>query len=529
MGGFEDVTLTPLCKLMFAPQNDGRGLVKGDRSLVLILIAAVLVLLLFAVSNYINLTVCNTGLRAKEMATCRLMGCSAKDVAAKLIAESTLMVAISFLIGLLLAFLLQDKFASLFRGRIILQNDILPGSVAVCVLFIALLGLLSGIIPSLQLSRYKQIDVVKGSFRHHSKMVGSRVSVFVQNVITVAILTLSLVFLLQMNHLADADLGYNTKDIVGICPDHGDVVRSKLESLPCIEEIGLFNQTSLIGQPCSMRTFMDASGNEQLFYLAVLDRKAVDVYGLTLLSDDGEADGWYLNETGAERLGVKAGDAEFTAWEDGMHLSGIIKDFHTGNILNAAVPFAIRIKDSDSFESPSLIVRTDGSSEAMKAINQIVVEADGKPEELGWKVNSYEELVSASFSGEKNMLRIIRMFTIISIIISILGFIGLSLFFTRQRRKEIGIRKIAGSSSWEAWTLMFRLFYTPIVFSMIPAVIIAWLLMQHWLEGFSYRIALSPWIFIVTCVLSMLLAVISVGPLILRAVRANPADSITLE
>ena len=326
-------------------------------------------------------------------------------------------------------------------------------------------------------------------------------------------------------------LGYNTSDIVSVCPVNSNVVRSELEKLPFIEKMGLFEQSSLIGQPCSMTTFDKGNDERIVCYLADMDRDALDVYGIKPVGQSGPtAAGWYLNETGAERLGVKAGDAEFTAWGEKMPLSGIFKDFHSRNVLSEVVPYIIEIKESDSFTSPYFIVKTDGSPEALSKIRQIVKTADRDKEGEGdWKVCSYEDSVSASFASQKNVLRIVRMFALISIIISILGFIGLSVFFIRQRRKEIGIRKILGSSSLETWALMFRTFYAPIIFSMIPAVILSWLLMKRWLETFSYRISLSPWIFVATCAVSLLIAVVAVGFQILRAVRANPADSIKLE
>lgn len=140
-------TLTPLTDIMFAPQNNGAGMQKGDMSRLRILLAAVLALLFFAVSNYINLTVANTGFRAKEMATRRLFGSSQIDISLKLIAESTLMVAACFAAGLALAFCFQDDAAELFKGKIDLVHDIHPGTVSVCVGFILLLGVVSGAMP----------------------------------------------------------------------------------------------------------------------------------------------------------------------------------------------------------------------------------------------------------------------------------------------------------------------------------------------------------------------------------------------
>ena len=158
-------TMTPLTDIMFAPQNNGLGLQKGDKTRLRILLAAVLAILFFAISNYINLTVANTGFRAKEMATRRLFGSSQREISLKLIVESTLMVAFCFAVGLALAFYFQDAASELFRGKISLNNDISVGSVSLCLGFILLLGFVSGILPSWHISRYQPIDIVKGSFR----------------------------------------------------------------------------------------------------------------------------------------------------------------------------------------------------------------------------------------------------------------------------------------------------------------------------------------------------------------------------
>ena len=147
-GADHEFTATPLTDIMFAPQNNGSGLQKGDKTRLHILFAAVLAILFFAVSNYINLTVANTGFRAKEMATRRLFGSSQHEISLKLIAESMLMVGISFVIGFALALCFQDDAIELFRGKIALMNDISVGTVSVSLGFILLVGIVSGIMPS---------------------------------------------------------------------------------------------------------------------------------------------------------------------------------------------------------------------------------------------------------------------------------------------------------------------------------------------------------------------------------------------
>ncbi|MBQ6379308.1 MAG: FtsX-like permease family protein, partial [Prevotella sp.] len=128
-----------------------------------------------------------------------------------------------------------------------------------------------------------------------------------------------------------------------------------------------------------------------------------------------------------------------------------------------------------------------------------------------------------------NTLKIITLFTLIAIIISVMGYVGMSLFFIRQRQKEIGIRKIMGSTSGEVMVLMLRMFCTPLLFSFVIAVPLSWYIMRDWLTNFSYRFTLSPWIFIATCAFALLVAVLSVGFQIIKAVRTNPVESIKTE
>ena len=229
--GLGEVTLTPLREVLFAPQNEGLGLTKGDKGRLHILLSAVLAILLFAVGNYINLTVANTGFRAKEMATRRLLGSSSTAISLKLVAESVLMVALSFAIGLALAFVFEQDAARLFQGEIALSGDIRVGSVCLCLTFILLLGTVSGILPSWHLAHYQPIDIVKGSFRFRSKMRFGRFFVFVQNVIIVVMLTAALTIYLQLSHIIHAPMGFRTENLYLVhYPEEieGQTVRSRL-------------------------------------------------------------------------------------------------------------------------------------------------------------------------------------------------------------------------------------------------------------------------------------------------------------
>lgn len=529
--GNRKAAIIPLDDLMFAPQNTGAGLQTGDKSLLGILLAVVLAILMFAVTNYINLTVANTGFRAKEMATRRLLGSDGLGISLELIGESTLMVFISFIIGGALALLLEDKVAVLFKGKIDILKDINFSTVSVSLLFIVLTGIISGIMPTISLSKYKPIDVVKGSFRYHSKMVLSRIFIILQNVITMTMMAATLTILLQMSHLVNAPLGYNTENIYRVSSDNPEVLRNALKSQPFIQGIGSFSGTSLDGNYRSMSTRKDKDNNNLLVYLTTWDKEFIDIMGINLVKDNHlSGDVKYINEELAGKLSLGDGESEVT-WGDGkvMQVAGIFSNFHMTNIIDPYQPFLISVKDTDEIEDPNFMVKTDGSPDARKKLCDLIKEVDGTTEDLDWKLQSVDDNIKASLNEEKNTMRIVSIFTGVAVLISILGFIGMSLFFIRQRRKEIGVRRIMGSTTNEVLSLLLTKFCAPLLVSFIFAVPLSWFIMDKWLEGFSYRIGLSPWIFIASGAVSLLIAVVSIFFQTLHAAHSNPADAIRAE
>lgn len=529
--GNRKAAIIPLDDLMFAPQNTGAGLQTGDKSLLGILLAVVLAILMFAVTNYINLTVANTGFRAKEMATRRLLGSDGLGISLELIGESTLMVFISFIIGGALALLLEDKVAVLFKGKIDILKDINFSTVSVSLVFIILTGVISGIMPTVSLSRYKPIDVVKGSFRYHSKMVLSRIFIILQNVITMTMMTATLTILLQMSHLVKAPLGYNTENIYRVSSDNPEVLRNALKSQPFIQGIGSFSGTSLDGNYCSMSTRKDKDNNNLLVYLTTWDKEFIDIMGINLVKDNHlSGDVKYINEELAGKLSLGDGESEVT-WGDGSvtQVAGVFSNFHMTNILDPYQPFMITVKDTDEIEDPNFMVKTDGSPDARKKLCDLIKEVDGTTEDLDWKLQSVDDNIKASLNEEKNTMRIVSIFTGVAVLISILGFIGMSLFFIRQRKKEIGVRRIMGSTTNEVLSLLLTKFCAPLLVSFIFAVPLSWFIMDKWLESFSYRIGLSPWIFIASGAVSLLIAVVSIFFQTLHAAHSNPADAIRAE
>ena len=441
-----------------------------------------------------------------------------------------LMIAVAFLIGFALAFCFQDDAAELFKGKIALLNDINLGTVSVCLGFILLVGIISGIMPSYQISRFQPIDIVKGNFRYHSKMVMGRLFIIVQNVVTVTMLTAALVIWLQLNHLIHAPLGFNTERLyyVNVPEGKSQTVRSQLEKMPFVERIGEYSGTTFVTYSSSIRSITNGDKLTSLF-LTDLDSTAFALYGLDILKDYGNtSNGYYLNEEAMRRLELKDEDREMVWGKDETApISGILKDFHRINVLHEAEPFAIRVQEH--VDDPNFLVKTNGDKQAKAALINMIREQGVSEEAIEWYVTSLEEGIADTFEDQQNTLKIITLFTIIAVIISVMGYVGMSLFFIRQRQKEIGIRKIMGSTSGEVMVLMLRIFCSPLLLSFVIAVPLSWYIMRDWLTNFSYRITLSPWIFAATCAFALLVAILSVGFQIIKAVRTNPVESIKTE
>ena len=140
-----------------------------------------------------------------------------------------------------------------------------------------------------------------------------------------------------------------------------------------------------------------------------------------------------------------------------------------------------------------------------------------------------EENIAETFEEHQNTLDIITLFTLIAIVISVMGYMGLSLFFIRQRQKEIAIRKVMGSTSREVLLLMLRTFSIPMLISFVIAVPISWYIMKDWLSNFSYRIALSPWIFAAAGSACFIISLLTVIVQSWRAASENPINNIKTE
>ena len=275
----------------------------------------------------------------------------------------------------------------------------------------------------------------------------------------------------------------------------------------------------------------DKNGETHTSYQATLDKEAMEIYGVEILNDYGAPEGAvYINEKLKESLGLSDSDREIQ-WQGGRieQIAGVIKNFHQGNILKNFNEFKIYLRSPENIKNPDFVVKTDGSPEAFKTIKEAIGEVISDKRNVDWFVINFEEEIASQFEEDRNVLHIVLMFTGIALLISIFGFIGLSLFFIRQRRNEIAVRRIMGGSIHEVILLMLTKFCAPLLLSYLIAVPLAYYISNRWLQDFSYHISLSAWIFILSCMASLLIAILSVFWQTTQAVRRNPADGIKTE
>ena len=354
-GFYRQVTLLPLREVYFSSLDSYGNLSSGNRSFVTILMAIGIVILLFAVINYVNLTAAQTGFRAKEMATRRLLGATKGEVVLKLILESTLMCCTAFAVAFLLAEAAEPYAARLLGAKIDISAAATPERIAWYALFLLALGFVSGIVPATLVARYKPVDVMRGSLRHRTKQVYSKVLIVIQNAITVAMLATSLTVYAQTRHLIDAPLGYDTKDILMLRHDIFDGydqmrrLRDELCSEPSVEAVAFSNATPLTKG--SNWTMQYDGGRMISFEYFVADSVFFRILGLELLRDN-HTEGWGFNQYAFKQMDIPEDTpgVRLANIEDPVSVAGIYRDFRFGSVLEKPTAMILwNIGDFDRF------------------------------------------------------------------------------------------------------------------------------------------------------------------------------------
>ena len=527
------VEFIPLKKLYFWEPEGQLGSVtieRGDYKFVVILLSVGLLILLFAIINYINLTVAQTGFRAKEMATRRLLGSSRKELFARLIMESTMLTTISFLLGLLLAFFFAPFASDLLQKKIDITEMVTPLNGLIVILLITLTGFVAGLLPAIVISNAKPIEVVRGTFRKQTKMVFSKFFIIFQNVITICLVAASITMFLQIRYLVNAPLGYNSTNIIDIyggeLPDRktGYTLVNELEQLACVNRVGVSE-----GTPFSMgMNFTGVYDGKNISSQEFRgDKTFFDMLGFEILRDNQMAGTvrYYLSEEFMKVLELPedARSYKHRNWEE-VPLAGIVKDFQLNNILTAKRPTVVMIcSNRDDVRLRSITVEVKGDPFVARKEVAAVYEKLTGLEFSGMFIN---EQVEKSFTAQKRTLKIVMIFAVIAVLISLLGLLAMSTYFIQQRSSEIAVRKVFGSTNAQVLIRLVKAFLMYVAIAFVIAVPLVWYFMNGWLADYSYRIELSPWIYATAGLFCLIISFITVLVQSYQAAISNPVENI---
>ena len=426
-----------------------------------------ILILIFAIINYINLTVAQAGQRAKEMATRRLLGSSRVELFLRLMLEATFLTVVSFAIGLMFAKAALPYANDLLQVRLTFDVLATPLWIGAILLFIVLTGALSGVLPALMIITF-------------------------QNVITIAMIAASLTMYLQIDHLIHAPLGYNTTNII----ESDNIFRSKsemeraedmLRQLPMVKAVGHSNGTPSSGTNNMSGTYEDKSLS---FQQIQVDSAAFRIFGFEIKSDNRVANadgGWYLNELAFKQMELSEDAPSFRWGEDATPVLGVIRDFQLRDITQENSPVMFRFRNMESGWWPwSYVIEVHGDPvEAYESVRKVFEEVSGVP----FEGQFIDQGIRTHFESQIRLAKIVVIFACIAILISLLGLLAMSTYFILQRSQEVAIRKVFGSDNRGILVRLVGTFLTYVGIAFVIATPLSWYFMKQWLGATGSRLA----------------------------------------
>lgn len=526
-GFASEVHLYPMQEVYFCSFQYG-SMNHGDKKFIYILMTVGLLILIFAIFNYINLTVAQAGLRAKEMATRRLLGSSRAGIFWRMMFESVLLTLISLGIALLLVFAFRNKADYLLQT--VLQLDMLFSAIAIVLISLLIfgIGMISGFLPSLLISASRPIEIVRGTFVRQTKMVFSKCFIIFQHCITIALIAVALTMFLQMNHLIHAPLGYNTNNIIsfenGLSTSQAEALRDKLLQSPFVQAVGFTNGTPFSG---TNNWSTQYEGVNLSFQQMKMDSVAFRILGLKLVQDNrlaSDKSAYYLTEKALRDMNLSNDAAVFHIEEDVYPIAGILQDFQLRNINLENSPVMFRfVTDDKRANCWDILVETNGEAKAcFQAVSHIYKELTQKE----FEGEFLEQQIQQSFDQQIRLTQIVVIFAGIAILISLLGLLAMATYFIQQRTKEVAVRKVFGSNNREILIKLISTFLLYVVVAFVIATPISWYFAREWLMEYSYRIFLNPLIFLVSGFFCLLISFCTVFLQSWKVANSNPVKGL---
>ncbi len=544
--------LQPLSMIHLISHLDAEFSPNGSMQSVYIFSVIAFIILLLAIINFVNLATARSNERAKEVGIRKTFGSEKKSLFIQFMSESMLISLLSFLMAIGLCYVFVPYFKK-FSGAQLSFSSLFNGSNFLLFIVLVLIsGLLAGTYPSLVLSSFEPIKVLKGKFVNTGFGTRMRSALVVfQFSISIILIVCTIIVNHQMMYMTGNNLGYNKDQVIilnrtDLLKDHTKAFNESLVSSALVKKV-------------SGSSAFPTNGN----FFGTSWRKPGDDHPMTgkgIITDDQyastfelqQSSGRYfskefstdslalvLNEAAVRELNLQDPLGASLTSEDAFlngpkgqpytyHVVGVVKDFNYESLHSKITPLifinATLFKGQVPFEAIKLQKGSinDGIQFVQKVWGQYVPD---RP----FTFDFLDKNIALQYDVEIKLQRIFNFFSFAAILIACLGLLGLASYACQQRMKEISIRKVLGASSSGIMTLLSIKFIKSIIIAILIAFPAAWVIMHYWLQSFSYRVLISPLSFIIAAGLSLGLAVVTLSFQTIRAAWTNPIKSLRAE
>ncbi len=520
----------------------------GNRTSVFIMIAVAILILVIACINFMNLATARSSERAKEVGVRKTMGSFRQQLITQFLTESFVLSVMGVLIAVGLVYFLLPYFNNLTGKQLILPITVMSG--ASLLGLASIVGLLAGIYPAFVLSGFNPVVVMKGNFTSSAKGKWIRNGLVVfQFWISIMLMIGTLVIQQQMEFMQNKSLGFD-KDQVLIVEKFFTLERQKQKTF--LEEVRRLPEVTKAAGSSSMPgkesdyfgiQFQPEGSSEILTTKSMIIADGLEeTLGLTLLEgrfyseETNDSLSVMLNESAVKVMGLEnpIGRKLVNAQQDNegnrvdriYTITGIVKDFNFISLKEEITPLVLQSDEIFGGGVAYVMARVKGGQipSAIQSIEKLWKQSN--PEQ-SFKFSFLDQNINAQYENEQRSGKLFAVFSGLAIFVSCIGLFALSAYITSLRTKEIGVRKVLGSSVSGVVFLLSKDFTKMILLAFVLAVPVAWYVMENWwLQTFAYRIDISLWIIFVSGASALLIAWITVSYQSIKAAIQNPVGSL---
>ena len=511
-----------------------------------------LFLLVLGCINFINLNTAQASQRAKEIGIRKTLGSSRKQLIGQFMGEAFILVLISATLSLLLSKWLINVFSDFVPDGLSYQLFKSPILIFGVIVLLVLVTFLSGFYPALVLSKYNPVSVMKNQISSAEHKVGLR------KFLTVFQFTIAQIFIIgtllvgkQINFLLSKDMGFKTDAIVSVFSPRSEpelakktLYAQKLKAIPEISKLSLGGYAPASNSIFSTNTTFTNGEKQVKSELQFIngDTKYLDLFSIKLLAGrtyrNDTINELVVNETYSKILGFSNPEDAIgkiiSLHDRDVPIVGVMADFHQRSLKSKIKPMALQGDWYRKYFSQYQAVHiafNNTSPEQLKGTlekiqntyNSVYTETDD------YRVEFMDETIAKFYNREQKISKLLNWSTGLSILISCLGLLGLVIYTTNRRVKEIGVRKVLGATLLQINTLLCKEFLILVAIAIIIASPIAWYGINDWLQDFAYKTSISFWVFLVSGCAMILFALIVISAKTLRAANANPVNSLRSE